>query len=276
MLEKYIGLGVAGNWRNHLEQIGGLKEYSGVNTFPELAPKGLFPWYVENAPGALGQNPLSNGRLQIPAGVDIHPEPEVILECQLEYKGAEVINIVPLAFSVFNDASIRNSDKSVTDKKNFGAKTKGLCDVFTPIILFDDSGILQNYCIASWLKRSGVWNLYSDFCDVKDYKYFYGNLLKWLLNTLNNQHNDGPLEDLPKLLEIAGLPHKALISLGATHYTEFGANNYLKIGDEYLIVLFDKRTFREQSITKELEKSQLSTKSGCLVLHQSVAMQRQE
>jgi len=267
----FIGLGVAGNYPNHLQQINGEAEYASVTTNSATAPRGLFPWYVDNAEGDLGINPLSDSVLYVTKGANIHPEAELALDCDIVYTSdMSVDKLVPIKIGIVNDATERNDDKSVNEKKNWGKNSKGLCSEFIAINRFEEGSFLDYFAIVSWVKRDGDYILYNELCEMAEYMTFYGPLLKWLKDSLNDQKKDGPLDDLRHMLAIAGHPKQAIVSVGATKYTKFAETNYLSDGDIYTIALFDKRQYTREKIETKLRANQLKPTYGCLVLTQQV------
>ena len=49
--------------------------------------------------------------------------------------------------------------------------------------------------------------------------YFHQQLLDWIVDRMNNQPDDGPMNHIASLLEQANYPKQAIISIGATRYT---------------------------------------------------------
>jgi hypothetical protein len=64
-------------------------------------------------------------------------------------------------------------------------------------------------------------------------------LLSWISSTLSSQRDEGPLEDLPALLEQAHRPRLAVITIGATRYTDFGERTFVRAGDRTAIAVYD-------------------------------------
>ena len=212
-LQDVIGLGVAGNFTGHLEQAGEAANFEGV----AVRPKGVFPFYV---PGGgehfLHRFPLSTSRIQLPgAADDLQMEPEIGLLCDLEYRGNEVAGIVPRQFGAYNDCSIRRPGaRKISEKKNWGPASKGIAATLLPIDRFEPGGILDHFRLASYLLRSGELHAYGVDSAVTGYSYFHGRLLDWLLERVNTQADEGPLESIAGWLERAGHPKRALISIG--------------------------------------------------------------
>jgi hypothetical protein len=49
-----------------------------------------------------------------------------------------------------------------------------------------------------------------------------------------------PLEDVGALFRSSGRPERAVIGIGATRYTEFGERNFLDVGDESIVIVYDE------------------------------------
>lgn len=111
-----IGLGIVGNFANHLEQAGEAADFAHITTQDSLQPKGIFSFYVPNARDLLGRYCFNNERIILPNDRDlcVQAEAELALECELIYDDSHAIaQITPQFFMAFNDASVRN-DKNAT------------------------------------------------------------------------------------------------------------------------------------------------------------------
>lgn len=241
-----IGLGVAGNFTGHLEQAGESADFVGLKIEDEEAPKGMFPFYLPSHPSSfLSTYPLSSDTIKPPKNEQIQIEPEVALVCDIEYgDDGKVTALKPVSFGAFNDCSIRKPNaKKISEKKNWGENSKGATDRFLPIDSFDEGGILDSYKIASFLKRGGELYEYGLDSEISGYSYFHSKLLSWMKEKMNGQIDEGPLEQISKLLSECSRPKQALISIGATRYTEYGETTYLKEGDELFVVLYPKAEY---------------------------------
>lgn len=241
-LEKAIGLGVAGNFAGHLKQAGEAADFAHLRITDESAPKGIFPFYLPGAPEhRLGLFPVSHDRIVLPeGGGNVQIEPEVALICDLVYEGKKVSAVVPRRFAAYNDCSIRRPGaRKISEKKNWGISTKGLSRDWIDIDRFARGGVMDSYRIASYLYRDGRLHTYGIDSPVLGYGYFYEGLQRWLVEKLNSQQDEGPLECIGDLLALAQWPRWAVISAGATRYTEFGETNFLVPGDESIVVVYD-------------------------------------
>jgi len=240
-LKDLIGLGVAGNFTGHLEQAGEAGDFVHVKAAQD-APKGVFPFYLPGG-GAhfLHHFPLDSQRIQLADESErVQPEPELGLLCSLAYDAGGVSRIAPLAFGAYNDCSIRRPGaRKISEKKNWGAATKGLSGTLLPIDRFASGGVLDRFRIGCWLERAGDLHEYGVDSPLNGYSYFHDQLLDWLVDRLRQQRDDGPLEDISALIEQSGRPARALISVGATRYTAFGESTFLEPGDVAHVVLYD-------------------------------------
>lgn len=275
--KNFIGLGVAGNFALHLAQAGELEDFKNIITADEAAPKGMFPFYlpkkVSNAKDILSTYPLSSTTIKLPnETLNIQIEPEVALICEFEYKDEKVSNIIPKYFAAYNDCSIRVEGASkISDKKNWGADSKGLSDNLLEIDKFSEGGILDSYAICSFLKRGGEINAYGEDVELSGYSYFYEKLLDWLKNQLNTQEDFGPLEDIKNYIRECDFPKNAIISIGATRYTDFGEHTFLKKGDEIFVALYDKNKTSSSKIVSNIQNNIFEDKS-MNVLRQKVVL----
>ena len=272
-LKEFIGFGVAGNFAHHLVQAGEASDFVDVEVDEEHAPKGIFPFYIPNSESFLGIYPLSSKNINHHRTVDgdLHMEPEVALICEIEYENNKVIDITPNFFTAYNDCSIRKENaKKISEKKNWGTETKGISSEIIAIDKFEKGGSMDNFCIASFLKRDDVVHIYGDDSPVQTYNYFYGQLKDWIVNKLNNQKDNGPLEDLNMHLKNSNYPKGMIISIGATSYTAFGESTFLEIGDEIFVYVYDSEKYDFDDIFNHAKSDQIEKLEGCSLLHQNI------
>ena len=249
--EDVIGLGVAGNFAGHLEQAGEASDFEGLPSRGDRAPKGVFPFYV---PGSgshfLHRHPISAERIRLGSDHEKHQiEPELSLLCVLESRNRQVVGIVPREAMAHNDCSIRREGaRKISEKKNWGRESKGTAIRPIPIDRFEPGGILDRYRIASYLRRDDELVPYGIDSAVSSYSYMYGELIEWLIDRLNHQKDEGPLEDIARWLEIADHPPRALISIGATRYTGFGEKTFLEPGDRVIVAAYDANDYDQEAI----------------------------
>lgn len=272
-LEKFIGFGVAGNFAHHLVQAGEAADFVDVKVDDENAPKGIFPFYLPQSESFLGTYPLSSKSIIYPKDIkdgNLQMEPEVALICEVVYDDGKVKDIVPNFFTAYNDCSIRKPNaKKISEKKNWGVETKGISSDILPIDKFEKGGVMDEFFIASFLKRDGEFFEYGEDSSVLTYNYFYGQLKDWIIDKLNNQEDEGPLENLHDYIKNASYPKGLVISIGATSYTKFGESTFLKVGDEVFVVVYDGSKNSFDQIKQKLIKGEDKI-NGASLLHQSV------
>lgn len=249
-----IGFGIAGNFADHLEQAGEVSDFVNVEVEEANAPKGLFPFYQpKNTTTFLHTFPLTNDTITMPEkeqGENLQVEPEVGLLCEIAYDDSNAVtDIIPRQFGAYNDCTIRKEGaKKISEKKNWGERTKGVSTTFFDIDRFEKGGVMDRFHIASFLKRDGELHEYGEDSPVLGYSYFYGKLIRWMIAKFNTQKDHGPLEELPAILEANGYPKEALISIGATRYTHIGETTYLRPGDEIYIAVYDATKYSNADI----------------------------
>ncbi|WP_324172570.1 DUF5718 family protein [Sulfurimonas sp.] len=258
--EDFLGLGIAGNFALHLDQAGEAVEFKDIITADEAAPKGMFPFYFPvpcSAKKILHTYPLSHDTLKLPASdVNVQAEPEVGLICELNYKDGVLSSITPTHFGAYNDCSIRIAGAAkISDKKNWGASSKGVSDTLIKIDKFSHNGIMDNYSICSFLKRDDELKAYGEDARLTGYSYFYEKLLSWMLHQLNTQKDFGPLEELSKYIKESDNPKKAIISIGATRYTSYGEKTFLKKDDEIIIAIYNRNDFSINDVTTNIKNN---------------------
>jgi hypothetical protein len=267
-------LGVAGNFAGHLEQAGETPDFVQVQTKSATAPKGLFPYYVPNHPAQLGQNPLSSTRIKYPEeladNAHLQAEPEVCILFDVTYQNNMVTTLSPVAFSAFNDCSIRKPGaKKISEKKNWGEHTKGVAKQFIKLSGFEQDCELDTFHIASFLKRENQFYPYGNDSSVLTYSYFHQTLTNWIIEQLNTQSDFGPLENLQEHIKTAGYPKQMMISLGATTYTLFGETTFLQTGDELFFYVYDATKNSPESALNHAKGKQ-NTLNNSSILHQTI------
>lgn len=266
--KKFLGLGIAGNFALHLAQAGELEEFKDIITADEAAPKGIFPFYLPRPASPLEQTslhaketlsiyPLSSYNIKLPnEDVNVQAEPEVGIICDLEYSMGILSKITPTYFGAYNDCSIRVAGaKKISDKKNWGTDSKGFSNTLIAIDEFKSGGVMDNYSIASFLRRDGEVHAYGEDVELTGYSYFYGKLLEWILNQINTQGDFGPLEPIGEYIMACGNPKEAIISIGATRYTEYGENRFLKKDDEVIIVVYNREKTSHNDVVTSVKNS---------------------
>ncbi|WP_036828906.1 DUF5718 family protein, partial [Photobacterium sanctipauli] len=71
-------------------------------------------------------------------------------------------------------------------------------------------------------------------------------------------------------LKAADYPTQAVISIGATRYTEYGETTFLKSGDTSMVVVYDGEQYSPEAITYMANKQEFA-EEGISVLVQAVA-----
>ncbi len=243
--------GIAGNFAEHLSQAGEDADFVNVITEEKNAPKGIFPIYLPQHPTFLGTFPLSHTYIDADffEPVNLHMEPEMSVLFNVNYTDQLVESLEPLAFTAFNDCSIRKPNaKKISEKKNWGLSCTGIGQQWLEIDQFQTDGILDQLHIASYLRRNGEVIQYGVDSPVIGYQYFYTKLLNWIIKTFNSQNDFGPLEHLQHYLIQLKQPKQIIISLGATRYTEFGETGFLKPKDEIGVFVYDARQMNTTEI----------------------------
>ena len=271
-LNEMTCFGVAGNFAGHLEQAGEASDFVNVKVKEAEAPKAIFPIYIPNLENSrLNVFPISSDTIQYPDGADnLQIEPEVALICDIVYDGNEVKSLLPRRFTAFNDCSIRRQGaRKISEKKNWGPASKGMSSNCIPMQGFSSGDELDHYRIASFLRRNGECHAYGIDSPAVEYSYFHEKLLNWVIEKMNCQKDEGPAEDISALLKAAGHPQQTIVSIGATRYTPFGAENFLQPGDESIVVVYDARRYSAEQIQKMANTGKFSTE-GLSVVHQQV------
>ncbi len=254
MDKNIIGFGIAGNFAQHLEQAGESEDFIHVGVDEDNAPKGIFPTYIPNSDTFLEKYPFSSDKIQWISNKNIQVEPEVGLICDIEYANDKIDTLQPKYFMAYNDCSIRiKGAKKISHKKNWGKNSKGISEKLLDIDSFSFGSVMDDYSLISFIKRGEKIIQYGEDSELLGYSYFYKKLLDWMVDKLNNQQDNDPLEDLNSLILKADKPKQLLISIGATRYTEFGEKHYLEIGDIVYVVVYNHKRYDQRDIVKMID-----------------------
>ncbi|MBE0493743.1 MAG: hypothetical protein IBX48_05320 [Thiomicrospira sp.] len=248
--------GIAGNFADHLNQAGEASDFVNVKTEDQLAPKGIFPIYIPGDSSFLGVYPFCNLviRADFSQPIKLQAEPEISVLFELDYDGKQVSQARARAFSAFNDCSLRWPAAKISQKKNWGAASTGLSEQWLEIDQFSAGGVLDHYHLCCFIKRDHQVYEYGVDSPVLSYSYFYQKLADWVVKTLNQQKEAGPLEDLPVLLAQMNYPKQIIITLGATRYTDFGESHFLQPGDQVGVFVYDPQKVTLEQIRQDFSQ----------------------
>ena len=271
---KIPSFGVAGNFTGHLEQAGEAVDFANVKTAEQNAPKAVFPTYIPlksidkkdkikneelaKVPENLLEFPFDQDKIIFPQNEEnIQVEPECALIFDATWENQKLKSLKPICFGASNDCSIRKPGaKKISQKKNWGKSSKGLSNNLIDVDTFEPGSILDNYNIASFIKRNNEIFEYGEDSAIKDYSYIYEKLINWLIEKINNQQDEGPAEKIYDYLVQSDFPSKIMISIGATRYTEFGEKNYLQKGDKSYIIIYPKKKYSTESLIKKIKNDE--------------------
>ena len=266
--KKFLGLGIAGNFALHLTQAGEDEDFKDIITADEAAPKGMFPFFLPRQQNPVNQAelhakkilttyPLGADNIKLPKeDVNVQAEPEVGLICDLEYTTGRLSKITPRYFGAYNDYSIRvKGAEKISDKKNWGHETKGFSNNIIEIDKFSEGGNIDSYSICSFLRRDGEVHAYGEDVELTGYSYFHEKLVEWMLNQINTQEDFGPLEPLNEYIHACDNPSEAIVSIGATRYTEFGEKTFLSTGDESIVIVYNHTKISSADILESVKAS---------------------
>jgi hypothetical protein len=269
---KMICFGVAGNFAGHLVQAGEMGDFTHIACVEESAPKGIFPFYLPcESDNTLSIFPISNDTLHLPKDASLQAEPECALICDVVYEDGKVIDLKPKLIAAFNDCSIRKDGAAkISEKKNWGECSKGISSNLITVDKFSAKGMINNYNLVSYVKRKGQFCAYGIDSPLQDYSYFYSKLISWLINQINTQKDEGPLEDIQMLMKECNYPTEMLISVGSTCYTPFGENDRLQAGDEIYIILYPHNIYNNDDIRAFLEQEKQLPKDVSMLIQKVV------
>ena len=264
--KKIPAFGVAGNFTGHLEQAGEDKDFIGIKTEEEIAPKAIFPTYIppvnekDLVPPFLHVYPFDPEKIIYPVDEEkIQMESECAIVCRLEWNDRKITKLTPFLFGASNDCSIRKEGaKKISLKKNWGKSSKGVSSHLLEMDSFTREGNISRYRITSFLLRGKSVYQYGEDSAIRDYSYIFEKLTDWMLLKLNSQKDEGPAENIGSYLRALGHPEYALISIGATRYTDYGKTNFLNQDDESLVLLYPEDKYTPAQIEEMASKRDFS------------------
>lgn len=278
----FASFGVAGNFTGHLEQAGEAADFVNIVSAEKNAPKGVFPTYLnndkksaknkkKNTPCFLNIFPFDSQKIIFPQNEEkIQIEPECAVLFKAEWKENKIINLKPLVFGASNDCSIRKQGAAkISEKKNWGKYSKGISENFIELDGFSLKSNINDYAIASFLIHDGDIFEYGENSQIKNYSYIYEQLVSWLLDKINNQKNEGPLENINEYLLESNKPENILVSIGATRYTQWGEINFLQNNDEAAVVVYPQSKYTKEQIL-EIVKSKKTDDKEVSLLYQKI------
>ncbi|ASA54488.1 DUF5718 family protein [Vibrio gazogenes] len=255
--------GISGNFKGHLGQVN-----KGNNNID--IPGCIFPIYAKGMDGYLSVYPVSEDYLRITNDYNYQIEPEISLFFDVQYKDGKVVNLSATHYTLFNDCSIRSNDiKKISLKKNWGTCSKGAYLKPIPLCSYAEDSELENLRIVSFVKRNNVLHQYNEDCSTKEYTFKYDTLLSWIKDTINSQEETEVKDDLINILESCDFPETIQIAIGATRYTDFGKDNFLKNGDEVFILLYKDGQYDKEEIEKIVNNYDLD-KENIVNIYQKV------
>ncbi len=266
-----FGIGIAGNFAGHLTQTGEAKALA--HAIDDQKPQALFAFYVpESREPYLAVNPYSSDILTLPDDIDakVQMEAEVGVVADIDYANGQVTSITPRSMCLVNDATHRNAKVTkLAQKKNWGKASKGVSQESWPLTGFTEQSGLNAYRFCAFHCQDQRWYLCCQDASLGDYSYFYQPLLAWLVDTINQQSDDGALHAIRAQLEQAGLPRQIVISLGASRYTAQGERHHLQPGDRLCALLYHEQQVDFQTIKQCIEREDFAQLTrDALVLHQ--------
>ena len=90
-------------------------------------------------------------------------------------------------------------------------------------------------------------------------------LTDWMLNQLVTQEDFGPLECIEEYILACDNPTQAIISIGATRYTEYGETTFLKTGDEVIIIVYNKEEISHENVVESVKNKSYDKKTMSVI-----------
>lgn len=279
-LRETFCFGVAGNFAGHLEQAGEAVDFVNVSAAAAM-PKGIFPWYAPGADTFLGAFPISNDELVVrdpdvaPGRIQIEPELGVLFDVTRDESGT-VVDLAPRWVAAFDDCSLRRPNAAkISEKKNWGAGSKGLAPSGFTVTDLSPDGPLQPLRLACFLRRGDETHAYGVDSAIPTYTLFGDALVAWLVDRLAVQHGspDTPLEDVGALLAASGAS-TVLVGVGASRYEPLGETTFIEAGDEAIVVIYDSLVHAPEQVADRIAERADDTLVAASVLRRSAVAAR--
>ena len=90
-----------------------------------------------------------------------------------------------------------------------------------------------------------------------------------MINQINTQKDFGPLEPLSEYIKASNYPSEAVISIGATRYTNYGETTFLNSGDDVIIIVYNHKTSSLNDVMSSIKTTSYNS-SKMSVLSQKV------
>jgi len=280
------GLGVAGNVAGHMAQAGEADPDPAPTS--NATPAAIFTFYAphpftidateQEVLDRLERFPVTNAVIDFPrteGSGNVQVEPEVGLYVDIVYApdGQSVERLVPRRVAAFNDCSIRSLEGSekLSEKKNWGYGSKGISLRSFRINSMSRGSLVDKLVLTSFIKRDSEIHQYSVDAPARNYLMFYDELLEWIVVQINNQENTGKWEEIFPQFVKSDYPTSMWIALGAGEYTEWGEKNFLKPGDQSLVILYSEDMYPSGPAKDLIEKlfNTTTTPDGMIYLHQT-------
>lgn len=284
------GIGVGGNVAGHMAQAG----EAGPESKAATKPTAIFMYYTPPKAFVEHDKHVQKKRLetfpvtyacidfpQLPGAMKVQVEPELGLYADIVYSldRKKVQYLVPRRVAAFNDCSIRVLDGAtkLNQKKNWGFGSKGISLRSFEIDSFAPGSFVDSLVIVSYLKRDGETHQYSVNAPCRNYLMFNEPLLEWIVQSINEQQDHDKWEAIFPMLEETDFPTSTWIACGAGEYTEWGSTNYIKVGDEVAIFLYDETKFPDGPTVQVIQDvfDDLPAPEGMVDLHQTFCAAQQ-
>ena len=213
------------------------------------------PFYLPPpSTGFLSTFPISSTTIQLPQQQEnVQIEPEIAVLFKVIYEHGKVIDLQPLQFGAYNDCSVRRPNaKKISEKKNWGSATKGLSDTLIEIDSFQEGGLLDRYRIACYLHRENEWIEYGINSSVREYSYFYQKLLDWIIESMNTQSDQGPMENISPLSKTSTISRVCLDQYWSDSIHRFWKIQLSSAGDQSIVITYDETVYSSESILTQL------------------------
>lgn len=237
-MTKPICIGIIGNYYGHASGAENIEEHP--------LPNGIFVIHQQDA------ETLTSERVAIypSEGSDVDIEPEFVVRCKVIYERGRVVDLVPQAMTIGNDYTIRTLEGAtkISDRKAWGSRSKGINHSWWKESSFIDENCAENINIVSYIERNGKIHCATPIASCANTKLFNVELIRWVVNKINNQQDEGIYEQILPEFEKSGMPDELLLYTGAPSYSAWGEDNFIQRGDRVHIMAYCSDVWQSEQI----------------------------
>ncbi|WP_375748199.1 DUF5718 family protein [Vibrio sp. HN007] len=255
-----ICIGIIGNYFGHLSGAENVEEHP--------MPNGIFVINREH-PETL----TTGSEARYPkTGTNVDIEPEFVIRFKAKYEKNQLASLKPLQMTIGNDFTIRKLDGSskISERKAWGEKSKGINRLWWDMLDFTPENYGRNLNLVSYIEREGELYCATLLVNCTDTKVFCDELIKWVIDRVNNQKSEGMYEEILPSVNEMSFPEELILFTGAPNYSQWGEDNFVEKGDTVHIAAFQASSWSQEQVKKLFVSKEIINNDEILTLSQEV------